>query len=307
MPRFKHYLRSLRHCGRWGQRQLDRLYRQSWARQLMRFGHGAKGFLYGMIGLFTMRSVIHDSQPAGSSDIVLQALDDRAIGGFLLATLAVGLMGYCLWRFVQLLLDPEHSPQEITFHQALQRCGYGFSGLTYLGIGYTSGRLAIGLTVDFKDTVEEVAEAFYETSLGPWVFLVSGVSVMLIGCVYIYGASSGDFIDDFRPRLYSEVKQLTVIMGKIGFTARGISFILIGAYLMKSAYLLNDDTAGGLGQVLGRLDDQPYGKIWLTAIALGFLAYAAYMIMAAFYREFPTSPHLQPEASPVKPPDRVRR
>lgn len=307
MPTIKHYWRALLDWGDWGQRQLDRLYRQSWARQLMRFGHGAKGFLYGMIGLFAVRAVFYDGQPAGGSDIVLRTLDDRGIGSFLLGVLSIGLAGYAFWRFVQVLLDPENPPYKATLQQVVQRCGYGFSGLTYLGIGYTAGRLAIGLTVDFKDTVEEVAEAFYETTIGPWAFLASGVGVILIGCIYIYGAYSGDFISHFRPRLDDEVKRLTVIVGKIGFTARGVSFILIGAYLMKSAYFLNGDTAGGLGKVLDRLDDQRFGKIWLTGIAFGFLAYASYMFMAAFYREFPTSPHLQPRSRPQPRPNRIQK
>jgi len=77
-------------------------------------------------------------------------------------------------------------------------------------------------------------------------------------------------------------------MGKLGFTTRGVSFILVGSYLMKAAYLLDKETAGGFGEVLDRLDSQPFGKVWLTAIAFGFLAYAAYMVMAAFYRRFPS-------------------
>jgi hypothetical protein len=52
-------------------------------------------------------------------------------------------------------------------------------------------------------------------------------------------------------------------------------------------YFLDDDVAGGLGQVLDHLDDQRFGKIWLTAISFGFLAYAIYMLMAAVYRKFP--------------------
>lgn len=285
--------------GHWGQSQLNRLFCRAWVRQWMRFGHGAKGFLYGMIGLFALRSVIYDGQPAGGSDIVLRTLEDRAIGGFLLLLLAVGLAGYAFWRFIQLLLDPEHSPHHVDFQQIAQRCGYGFSGFTYLGIGYTAGRLAIGLTVDFKDTVEEIAEVLFETTVGPWALLASGLGVIGVGLVYVYGAYSGDFINDFRPQLYDSVKRLTVVMGKLGFTARGVSFILIGAYLMKSAYFLDDETAGGLGQVLDRLDDQPFGKIWLMAIAFGFLAYATYMIMAAFYRKFPDAPDLPPLRHPT--------
>jgi hypothetical protein len=114
-----------------------------------------------------------------------------------------------------------------------------------------------------------------------------GVGVILVGLTYMYGAFSGSFLSEFQSQLYSAVKQPTLWMGKIGFTARGVSFVLIGAYLIKAAYLTDDDQAGGLGQVLDRLDDQVYGDIWLGAIAFGFISYASYMMMAAFYRKFP--------------------
>lgn len=272
---------------RWGRQWLYRLFQMWWVRPLIRFGHAAKGFLYGAIGLLALRGVIYDGEPAGGSELVLVMLGDQAIGGFVLALLAVGLVGYSSWRFVQMLLDPENPHQSIDFHNFVQRCGYGFSGLTYLGIAYTSGRLAIGLTADFEDTAEEIAEVLFKYAIGPWALFASGLSVVLIGLAYVYGAFSGAFISEFQPRLYSAVKHSTVFMGKIGFTARGFSFILVGAYLVKAAYFTDDETAGGLGKVLDRLDDQPFGKVWLTAIALGFFAYAAYMLMASVYRQFP--------------------
>ena len=54
---------------------------------------------------------------------------------------------------------------------------------------------------------------------------------------------------------------------------------------------MDDEAAGGLCQVLDRLDDVRFGKIWLTAIAFGVFAYAIYMLMAALYRKFPTLNH----------------
>lgn len=284
---------------RWGQRRLSRLSQTAWARRWMRWGHAAKGLLYGLIGLLAVQSMVYGGQAAGGSDAVLVALGDRAIGSLILVFLAIGLAGYAFWRFVQTLVDPENFHQSLDFQHVMQRCGYGFSGLTYLGIGYTAGRLAIGLTVDFDDTVEEIAEALFEYSVGPWALLFGGIGVILVGLVYVYGAISGGFINEFQPRLYTAVEHTTVFMGKIGFTARGVSFILIGAYLMKSAYFIDDETAGGLGQVLDRLDDQPSGRIWLTAIAIGFFAYATYMILSAFYRQFPTAPS-RPKVCPRK-------
>jgi len=288
MLKFRQYLWPLKFISRLGQRYLYHLFRKVWVQRYMRFGHGTKGFLYGLIGLITLRGAIFEGQPVGGSDIVLGTLDDRAFGTLLLAILAVGLVGYALWRLIQLLLDPEHPTGQLSARQILQRCGYGFSCLTYLGIGYTAGRLAIGLTVDFEDTIEEVAEALFEVAIGPWALFASGTSVILVGLVYVYGAYSGKFINEFQPSMYFAVKNVTVFMGKLGFTTRGVSFILVGSYLMKAAYLLDKETAGGFGEVLDRLDSQPFGKVWLTAIAFGFLAYAAYMVMAAFYRRFPS-------------------
>ncbi|RZM78724.1 DUF1206 domain-containing protein [Leptolyngbya iicbica] len=282
---------------RWGQRTLNRLSQRPWARRWMRWGHGAKGLLYGLIGFLALRSVVYDGESAGGSKAVLLALGDRAIGSLILIFLAIGLSGYAFWRLVQMLVDPENFHQSLAFHHVMQRCGYGFSGLTYLGIGYTAGRLAIGLTVDFEDTVEEIAEALFEVPIGPWALLLSGLAVICVGLAYAYGALSGGFINEFQPRLYATVKRTTVVMGKIGFTARGISFMLIGAYLMKSAYFTNDETAGGLGQVLDRLDDQRFGKVWLSAIAIGFFAYATYMVLSAIYRRFPVPESTAPPVS----------
>jgi hypothetical protein len=269
------------------QRQVHRLLNAVWVQRWIRFGHAAKGFLYGAIGYIAMRAVVYDYESAGGSEAVMKALDDRLVGSLILSLLGIGLGGYAFWRFEQVLVDPEHREKPLTLQSVVQRCGYAFSGLSYLGIGYSAGRLAVGLTVDFDDTVEEIAENLFEVPIGPWVLLVSGLGVVGIGFVYMYGAFSGSFISDFRPELYSAVKRSTVFMGKLGYTARGVSFALIGIYLMKAAYFIDDDEAGGLSHILGQLDDQPFGKIWLTAIAFGFFAYAIYMTMAALYRKLP--------------------
>ena len=275
------------------QRWVNRLFNTVWAQRLLRLGHAAKGLLYGAIALISMRSVVYDSESAGGSDAGIAALDDRAVGSVLLLFLCIGLAGYSFWRLVQALVDPDYADQPMTLKRVAQRCGYTCSALTYSGIGYSAGRLAIGLTVDFDDTAEEIAETLFEVPVGAWALSACGVGVMGIGLIYIYGAYSGSFISDFQTKLYSAVKRLTVFMGKLGYTARGVSFVLVGAYLIKAAYFLDDEAAGGMGQVLDRLDDVRFGKIWLTAIAFGFFAYAIYMIMAALYRKFPTEKRLR--------------
>ncbi|NJL45614.1 MAG: DUF1206 domain-containing protein [Leptolyngbyaceae cyanobacterium SM2_3_12] len=63
--------------------------------------------------------------------------------------------------------------------------------------------------------------------------------------------------------------------------------MLIGLFLAQAALDVDDEVAGGLGPTLSQVRDQPLGVVWLGLIALGFLGYGVYMVMAAFYRKFP--------------------
>lgn len=274
--------------GRQVQQSLGWTLKNHWMCRFMRAGYGAKGVLYGLIGLFALVSAVTStsSDDTAGSKGVLIALTDLPMGNVMLSLIGVGLLGYVLWRLVQACLDPEHS-EAASFLRTVQRCGYATSGFTYLGIAYTAGKLAIGLTVEQDDTLEDIASILFERNVGPWLFLGVGLGVIVVGLTYLYGAGSGSYISEFRPELPNLVKRVAQFIGRIGIAARGAGFILIGLHLLRSAYLVEDDPAGGLGKALVQLDRQPGGDGWLLAIAFGFMAYAIYMIVAAFYRQFP--------------------
>ncbi|MGB3311061.1 MAG: DUF1206 domain-containing protein [Nodosilinea sp.] len=252
----------------------------------MRLGHGTKGVFYGLIGLFAINDIIHDRPIVAGSEAALADLDNWPLGSAVLGLLAFGLLGYVLWRLMQASIGPGQA-ESLSFRQVLQRCGYVCSGLTYLGVAQSAGKLALNLAVDFDDTIEDLASVLFEREIGPWMLVGIGGGVMAIGFLYIYGAASGGYISDFHRDLYRPVRRSAVIIGKVGITARGVGFVLIGAYLIKAAYFVEDDFAGGLGNVFDKLDEEPFGEQWLGAIAFGFIAYAVYMIIAACYRQFP--------------------
>jgi hypothetical protein len=271
---------------RLGQRQLSNLLKNIWLQRYMRIGHGAKGMLYGLIGLFLINDIVRDQPVVSGSDGVLVALGRRPMGSVMLTLLALGLVGYALWRVIQAGINPGH-PDQPGLRQILQRCGYAFSGIAYLGIARTAGKLAFDLAVDFDDTLEDLASLLFEVEVGPWMLLALGFGIVGVGCIYVYGAVTGGYISDFRRQLDTQVAHWAVVVGKVGITARGVGFILIGGYLVKAAYLVEDEPAGGLGNVFDQLDSQILGEYWLGAISFGFIAYAVYMILAAIYRTFP--------------------
>ncbi|WP_190702944.1 DUF1206 domain-containing protein [Nodosilinea sp. FACHB-141] len=256
-------------------------------RWYMRLGHGTKGAFYGLIGLFALNDIIHDQPIVAGSEAVLADLERWPLGSGILGLLAFGLLGYVLWRSIQASIDPGQT-EALNIRQVLQRCGYVVSGLTYLGLARSAAKLSLNLVVDFDDTIEGLASVLFEREVGPWMLLGAGFGVMAVGCLYIYGAASGGYINDFHRDLSRPIRRWVIVIGKVGITARGVGFVLIGAYLIKAAYLVDDKSAGGLGNVFDELDEEFLGEYWLGAIAFGFLAYAVYMIVAACYRQFPT-------------------
>lgn len=259
-----------------------------WTRGFMHVGYGAKGLLYGLIGLFALKNALVDatSTTEAGSEAVLAALTDYPAGNLILGLFGIGLLGYVLWRIVQASLDPAHSEQGHLL-RVVQRCGYLVSGLTYLGVAFTAERLAIGLTIERDDTIEDIASILFERAIGPWLFMGAGVAVVGVGLTYVYGAYSGSYISEFRSSLPKLGRRLINFIGRVGIAARGVGFILIGVHLVMSAYLIEDDAAGGLGDILSQLDQRSGGDAWLMAIGLGFIAYAVYMAVAAIYRRFP--------------------
>ncbi len=270
------------------QRRASGLLKIPLVRQFIRFGHGAKGMLYGLIGLFAIHDLRYGYQVSGSEGALL-TLGRQPLGSLILGLLSFCLLGYVLWRFMQALFDPGSS-EDLGIRQVIQRCGYGASGFAYLGIARTAGNLALGLAIDFDDTFEDLASVLFERTIGPWMLLGAGACTVGVGLTYVYGAFTGSYISRFRADLDTSAKGWVVWIGMLGITARGVSFILVGSYLIKAAYFLDFDSAGGLSYVFDQLDDDYRGKIWLGAIAFGFIAYAVYMVIAAVYRKFPALP-----------------
>lgn len=286
MTNVKGILKHLQDLVQLAQRQLATIYKADLVRWYMRLGHAAKGMLYGLIGLFAINDIARDQPIVSGSEAVLADLERWPLGSVILWVLAASLLGYVLWRLLQASLSPGHS-EPLSARRVLQRCGYAFSGLTYLGVAHTASKLALNLFVDFDDALEDVASVLFEREIGPLMLLGIGICVIGVGCTYIYGAASGSYISEFHRDLYRPIRRLVVVIGKVGITARGVVFVLIGAYLIKAAYFVNDETAGGLGNVFDELDEEPFGEHWLGAIAFGFIAYAVYMIISACYRQFP--------------------
>jgi hypothetical protein len=123
-------------------------------------------------------------------------------------------------------------------------------------------------------------------SWGPWLVGLIGLVVVAVGLQQIYQGFKASFDRQFQIYAMSaqEVKWAKQL-GRLGTSARGIVFVLVGALISLAAYHANPNQPVGIDAALKALKNQPYGVLLLGIVAVGLMAFGAYsMLSAAWFR-----------------------
>ena len=106
--------------------------RSPWSRGLARWGLVSKGFLYALVGLIAVDVSVAGGKRIRDRGGALSALADTWSGKLLVGEVAVGLLGYSLWRFAEVLLGRTLDGGEQL--GLLKRLGVLARGVWYLGL-----------------------------------------------------------------------------------------------------------------------------------------------------------------------------
>ena len=85
-----------------------------WFDKIARFGYLTKGLVYCLLSFLAAKIAIDgDNKIAkASTSGALEAIAIQPFGRLLLSVVAIGLMSYALWRFLQAAIEPRHSQRE---------------------------------------------------------------------------------------------------------------------------------------------------------------------------------------------------
>src|SRR5829696_9694962 len=96
-----------------------------WMERLARLGYATEGAMYTLIGLLAAGVAFGTGGRATGQRGALEIVAGSPFGDVLVGLLALGLLGYALWRGVQAIADPDGEGTEV---KALgKRIGYGVS------------------------------------------------------------------------------------------------------------------------------------------------------------------------------------
>ncbi|MBC5991590.1 DUF1206 domain-containing protein [Pontibacter cellulosilyticus] len=265
-----------------------------WVENFARVGLTAKGVVYCLVGILAFMAAFelgrNSSNGAGKQG-VFQFILEQPFGKWLLGIVALGLACYAIWRLIQGVNDSENKGDDAK--GIAKRLRYIFSGLVYAALAYLAAQMVLGNSGGSSgggDSRETLAAQLLQQPFGQWLAGIVAIIIIGTGIYQIYYGLSDKYKKNVRGAgLKHEVEEKMVRMGKIGYVARGVVWILIGYMFLKAAMQSDPQEAGGSGQAFQFLESSSYGSYLLGAVAVGLVFYGIFMFMRAKYQPISTS------------------
>jgi hypothetical protein len=248
---------------------------------MARVGFAAKGVMYVVVGAVAARAAFGADEPTGASG-ALETLMDLPVGALLVGLVGLGLAGYVAWRLMRAIGNPEDDG----IGSRLYSLATAVVHIVLLGILL---RLLLGGGPTSENAVPRWAAHVLEQPLGRWIVFAVGAAFVAAGLWQIYKALVTKLDDELNlVNMNGFVHRLLLWFARLGMTARGVVFALIGISVVLAGWRFDGGEAHGVARVLKEMLDERYGQWLLAAMAVGLIAYGGYEFLRAAYRRVPT-------------------
>jgi hypothetical protein len=247
-----------------------------------RFGYGARGLVYCLVGGLALLAAIGSGGQTGGSRSALGTLVQQPFGKVLLAAVALGLFAFAGWRFIEALTDADGRG---TSGKGLAiRAAHVLSGIVYAGLAISTVGLVLGTGGGGGEdqTARDWTAWLMAKPLGPWLVGAVGLGVIGAGLAFLKKGWNGDVARFLS--LEGNADRWAVPLGRAGYAARGVVFVLIGGFVVLAAVRGSSSQVRGLGGALKALQEQPLGWLMLAITAVGLFAFGLFGLVQARYR-----------------------
>lgn len=271
-------------------RQAEEVVHQArpWVSRVARAGYVAKGTVYATVGVLAGQAALGTGGKTTGTGGAVSSIGSQPLGKILLVLLTLGLVGYAFWKIVQGVMDPDEKGSDLT--GIVRRVAYGGSALIHLAIAFSALEEILGPEGHSTTLDQRTGMAMsYQPPLGQILVGLAGLGVICVGLYQLYAGVTGSFRDDLKTHEMSEAGRWTLLTGRVGTSARAVVILVAGFFVVLAAWQADPSETRGFGDTLKTITQQPFGSYLLGGVALGLLAYAAFMLVVAHYRNIEAS------------------
>lgn len=223
----------------------------------------AYGVVHLLVAWIALQLAFGKSSQEASQQGALQELAGTPLGGVLLWIVAIGLFALVVWRVLQLGWG------QLDLHKKVSSAGHA---IAYLVLGISAVKVAVGSGSSSNGAPKTVSARLLAHAGGRVLVVAIGVGIIAIGGYLVYKAITKKFTED----LAGGVSDTTVLLGRIGYGAKGIAYGVVGVLFGWAAIDYDPQKAGGLDSALRTIKEQPFGSVLLTVLAVGIAAFGGY-------------------------------
>lgn len=246
---------------------------------IARTGYTARAVVFFLVGGLALFAGIG----GGKSDtkFALDSLLEQPFGRVWVGLIAVGLLGFVVWRLAQSVGNADHLPHDVK-GTATRTALFG-SAVVYIGLAYyalehvfTSGSHGGG------GTEKGLAEWAMSQPFGKYLAGAIGIGFIIGGCVTIAKGVLRKY-EQYQSAEARHNRAITAVC-IYGLSARGVLFAIVGCFFVYAAFTVNPDQAGSVSDALNWIRGLPFGGVLYLIAAVGLASFGAYNLVQARYR-----------------------
>jgi hypothetical protein len=239
---------------------------------LERAGYVVRGVLYAAMGTFALGLALGLGGEATDQSGSLVILTGGPAGKAMLVAVVVGLAAYSLWGFVRAVYDPLHRGKDVP--GIAERLGFVWSGIAYGSIVLFALHLLAGSGDSAShDGTQQAIARILALPAGRVVALGIGIVAVGVGLGQFADAYRAVFKKDLkRTEMSRAEKKIVDTLGRLGMVSRGVTFTLVGWFVIQGAWRNDPSQVHGFGGAFLALLAAPFGRVLLGLVAAGFIA-----------------------------------
>lgn len=273
-----------------GERVARKAASHPWTEAVMRLGYAVRGVIYIVIGVLAVQVAAGARAAPTDQPGVIALIGRQPFGYWGLIVVAAGLAGYTLWSLIRAVLDPLRKGNDLK--GLVTRAGYLISAAAYGFLMFVTIRAILNIAQVSAGSSgtgsQQAASTLLSNPLGAVPVALIGIAWAIAGALQIWLSWRSDLPERLdHSKLSSAQRKWMIRIGRFGTAARGVVFILIGAFFVLAAVNSNAGEVKGIDGALLALAQQPNGPWLLGIVAVGLVAFGAYSLLGALWFRLP--------------------
>ena len=242
-----------------------------------RFGLVGYGFVHLLVAWVAIRVVVEGGGGRATGAGALSQLTHDPLGRITLAALTAGFAGLAVWQLIAAAVGYRDLDG---WRRHVMRTGAAARVVVYGYLGFASVRLL--LDGSSGRSPHGMTATVLAQPAGTWLLAGCGVGAAVVGVGLTVFGIRKQFLEQLDDRVRStERMRAIVVVGLVGYVAKGAAFVIIGVVLCWAAFTQDARKTGGLDQSFSNLLGATLGGPAVVVAGLGIGCFGLYLFARA--------------------------